>query len=253
MKKLITVALSLMLMVGLSCVVIAGSLDSPGAPSEGSGMYTLQNLYDYLTSDTALTVQSSFQEPTSGPSSTMKTTKEIGDVIKALHDLCNVTADNVELGKTFFCTQSGRWGVQTGTLSALPRPTATPTITPTPTPTTVPWDKARCEAGPYFGYWSPRSDGGDGCWLEGSPASSCTTVCAEHALTCVNANWSVGTVACLTCQYLHNKTSCTLETGRPNNPCWNGSGCYGNSNAVQDCDATIFQNHYRQCVCEPQS
>ncbi|MCX6354066.1 MAG: hypothetical protein NTZ78_04060 [Candidatus Aureabacteria bacterium] len=41
MKKLITVALGFMLMVGLSGLVVAGSLDSPGAPSAGSGMYTL--------------------------------------------------------------------------------------------------------------------------------------------------------------------------------------------------------------------
>jgi len=135
MKKLITVALSLMFVVCLSYTVIAGSLDSPGAPSAGSGMYTLQNLYDYLTSGTALTVQSSFQEPTSGPGSTMKSTKEIGDTIAGKFNLCAATADNVEQGVTFFCTQAGSWGVQTGTLSALPRPTATPTITPTPTQT----------------------------------------------------------------------------------------------------------------------
>jgi len=139
MKKLITAALSLILMVGLSCVAIAGSLNSPGAPSAGSGMYTLQNLYDYLTSGTALTVQSSFQEPTSGPTAgTMKTTKEIGDAIKASFAQCPVTADNVESGVKFFCTQSGSWGVQTGTLVALPRPTATPTQTSTPTATQTP-------------------------------------------------------------------------------------------------------------------
>ena len=115
MKKLITVALSLMFVVCLSYTVIAGSLDSPGAPSAGSGMYTLQNLYDYLTSGTALTVQGSFQEPTSGPGSTMKTTRQIGDDIAALFGQCPATADNVESGVKFFCTQPGSWGVQTGT------------------------------------------------------------------------------------------------------------------------------------------
>jgi len=135
MKNLITLALSLMLMVGLSGLAVAGSLDSPGAPSAGSGMYTLQNLYDYLTSGTALTVQSSFQEPTTGPTAgTMKTTKEIGDAIKALLDQSDVGPDNVESGKRFFCTQAGSWGIQTGILSALPRPTTTPTATPTTTP-----------------------------------------------------------------------------------------------------------------------
>jgi len=136
MKKLITVALSLMLMVGLSGLAVAGSLDSPGAPSAGSGMYTLQNLYDYLTSGTALTVQTSFQEPTSGPTAgTMKTTKEIGDDIKAKFVLCDATADKVASGTKFFSTVSGNWGVQTGTAQLVPTPTLTPTPTPTPTAT----------------------------------------------------------------------------------------------------------------------
>jgi len=119
-----------MFAVSISGLAIAGSLDSPGAPSAGSGMYTLQNLYDYLTSGTALTVQSSFQEPASGPGSTMKTTKEIGDAIKALLDQSTVTADEVKAGERFFCTQPGSWGVQTGT--GLMQPTPTPTITPDP-------------------------------------------------------------------------------------------------------------------------
>ncbi|MCX6354221.1 MAG: fibrinogen-like YCDxxxxGGGW domain-containing protein [Candidatus Aureabacteria bacterium] len=132
MKKMITVALSFIFMVGISGLAIAGSLDSPGAPSAGSGMYTLQNLYDYLTSGAALTVQSSFQEPTSGPGSTMKTTKQIGDDVKAVFDLCaTTTAANVESGKPFFCTQPGSWGIQTGTAQLVPTPT--PTLTPTAT------------------------------------------------------------------------------------------------------------------------
>ncbi|MCX6355081.1 MAG: fibrinogen-like YCDxxxxGGGW domain-containing protein [Candidatus Aureabacteria bacterium] len=139
MKKLITAAISLLFAVGLSGLAVAGSLDSPGAPSAGSGMYTLQNLYDYLTSGTALAVQSSFQEPTSGPGSTMKTTKEIGDDIKALFDLCPVSSADVKSGVRFFCTQAGSWGVQTGTAQIVPTPTPTqtPTLTPTATPTVM--------------------------------------------------------------------------------------------------------------------
>jgi len=47
MKKLITIVLGLIPMAG---VAIAGSIDSPGAPSSGSGMYTIGQLYDYLNS-----------------------------------------------------------------------------------------------------------------------------------------------------------------------------------------------------------
>jgi len=150
MKKLLTIALSLLSAVCISYTAIAGSLDSPGAPSAGSGMYTLQNLYDYLTSGAQLTVQTSFQEPTYGPTAgTMKTTKEIGDAVATSFAMCDTTAANVESGKKFFCTVSGSWGVQTGTLSALPRPTATPTITPIPTstPTITPYGVyASCKA-----------------------------------------------------------------------------------------------------------
>ncbi|MCX6355669.1 MAG: DUF2341 domain-containing protein [Candidatus Aureabacteria bacterium] len=115
-------------------MVVAGSIDAPGAPSLGSGMYTLQNLYDYLVNGSALTVQSGFQEPGAAPGSTMKTTRELGDAIKALHDQCDATAYNVELGKKFFCTQPGSWGVQTGRVCIAGTPTPTPTITPTSTP-----------------------------------------------------------------------------------------------------------------------
>jgi len=140
MKKLITAALSLVFMVGLSGLAVAGSLDAPGAPSAGSGMYTLQNLYDYIVSGTALTVQTGFQEPIAAPASTMKTTKEIGDALKSSFGQCNVTADNVELGKTFFCTLPGSWGVQTGRvcIAGTPTPTETPTPTPTITSTSTP-------------------------------------------------------------------------------------------------------------------
>ncbi|MCX6354848.1 MAG: hypothetical protein NTZ78_08095 [Candidatus Aureabacteria bacterium] len=118
MRATLVVVLSAIFATALCCMAIAGSLDSPGAPSAGSGMYTLQNLYDYLTSGTALTVQSSFQEPTTGPTAgTMKTTKQIGDAIKALLDQSDVDPDNVESGKRFFCTQPGSWGVKTGTLT----------------------------------------------------------------------------------------------------------------------------------------
>ncbi|MCX6355079.1 MAG: fibrinogen-like YCDxxxxGGGW domain-containing protein [Candidatus Aureabacteria bacterium] len=150
MKRLMTVVSGVIFAFGMAGLVVAGSIDSPGAPSAGSGMYTLQNLYDYLTSGSALTVQTSFQEPTTGPTAgTMKTTKQIGDAIKALLDQSDVGPDNVESGKRFFCTQSESWGIQTGTLSLLPRPTATPTITstptftPTPTPTPI---YASCKA-----------------------------------------------------------------------------------------------------------
>ncbi|MCX6355858.1 MAG: hypothetical protein NTZ78_13295 [Candidatus Aureabacteria bacterium] len=141
MKKFMKFVLVLMFAGGLAGMAIAGSNEPSGPPTGGSGMYTLQNLYDYLMSGTALTVQTSFQEPASEPTAgTMKSTKQIGDDIKTMLERLNATtADNVELGKPFFCTQPGSWGIQTGTGLMQPTPTITPIPTITPTPT-ITWD-----------------------------------------------------------------------------------------------------------------
>jgi len=117
MKKLMTIVLGLMCAVGMAGMAIAGNIDSPGPPSGGSGMYTLLNLYDYLTSGTALTVQTSFQEPGAGPGSTMKSTKQIGDDVKALFVQCDAAVADVKSGKKFFSTVAGSWGVKTGTMA----------------------------------------------------------------------------------------------------------------------------------------
>ncbi|MCX6353542.1 MAG: hypothetical protein NTZ78_01405 [Candidatus Aureabacteria bacterium] len=118
MKKIMAMALGLLFAASMAGMAAAGSLDSPGSPSVGSGMYTLQNLYDYLTSGTALTAQSGFQEPTAAPGSTMKTTKEIGDGISVLFGQCPATIADVRQGVKFFSTVSGSWGVRTGTMQA---------------------------------------------------------------------------------------------------------------------------------------
>ncbi|MCX6355096.1 MAG: hypothetical protein NTZ78_09370 [Candidatus Aureabacteria bacterium] len=60
MRAKLVVVVSVMLMAGLCSMVVAGSLDSPGAPSAGSGMYTLQQVYDYLYAGTVPTIPESF-------------------------------------------------------------------------------------------------------------------------------------------------------------------------------------------------
>jgi len=80
-------------------------------------MYTLQNLYDYLTAGTALTVAGSFQEPSAGPGSSMVNTRKIGDDVKALFDQGVATTADVKSGVKFFSTVPGSWGVQTGIMA----------------------------------------------------------------------------------------------------------------------------------------
>ena len=130
MKSLMMAALGLICAAGMAGMAMAGSIDSPGVPSAGSGMYSLSQVYNYLNSGIDVTPVPDFQEPGAAPGPTMKTMKDIYDDIKAKYIQCPATADNVESGVKFFCTQSGSWGVQTGTY--LGPPTATPTITPTP-------------------------------------------------------------------------------------------------------------------------
>ncbi|MCX6355095.1 MAG: hypothetical protein NTZ78_09365 [Candidatus Aureabacteria bacterium] len=133
MRTTLVVVVSVMFSVGMAGMAVAGSIDSPGAPSAGSGMYSLTQVYDYLNSGIEVTPVPSFQEPSSAPGSTMKTLKDIYDDLRAKYIQCTVTADKVKSGEKFFCTQPGRWGVQTGT--AYIPPTPTPTSIPTPTPT----------------------------------------------------------------------------------------------------------------------
>ncbi|MCX6355132.1 MAG: fibrinogen-like YCDxxxxGGGW domain-containing protein [Candidatus Aureabacteria bacterium] len=134
MRRLIVIVVSVMFSVGLCGMAIAGSIDSPGAPTVGSGMYTLQQIYDYLNSGIKPTSVPSFQEPGAAPGSTMKTTKEILDDTVAKFDECPATAADVKSGVKFFCHVSGSWGVQTGILVVPPTPTPTSTPTGTPTP-----------------------------------------------------------------------------------------------------------------------
>ncbi|MCX6355619.1 MAG: DUF1566 domain-containing protein [Candidatus Aureabacteria bacterium] len=138
MKRWMMLVSAVMFSVGAAGAAVAGSMDFNGAPSGGSGMYSLSQVYDYLNWGTVAPTPGPFREPGVGPGSTMKTLKEIYDDIKAKLDECGATAADVKAGKTFFSTLSGSWGVQTG-MWATPTPTNTPTpiptITPTPTPT----------------------------------------------------------------------------------------------------------------------
>jgi len=246
MKKLMTIVLGLMCAVGMAGMAIAGNIDSPGPPSSGSGMYTLQNLYDYLTSGTALTVPGSFQEPGAGPGSTMKSTKQIGDDVKALFVQCDATAANVESGKKFFSTVSGNWGVKTGTGLMQPTPTATPTITPIPTPTPKPetvwigslevpmWlDQAGCNFGTQVAGISGRATWADGLvfagktdWRMPTETELCRIRQGRAALGSYDHNW-IASSSLNGGNVWNHDLACDARPGY--NDCWpvNGQDCNG--------------------------
>jgi len=117
MKK--SVLLSLMMVTGLiiSVGVPAGDLDPSFGPQSGSGMYTLSEVYYYLTEGTEGTIATSFQEPAAGPGPTMMDTKVIYEDIETIFNSCTASPATVLTGVPFFSTDTSAWGMQTGTYS----------------------------------------------------------------------------------------------------------------------------------------
>ena len=98
--------------------VEAGSLDAPAAPTDaGSAMYTLNDLFNRLTTGTAGTPRTgAFVEPAAGPGGTMHTLTDIMGKMPALDNTNGATVANVLAGKTFWGLTSGAWGLKTGTM-----------------------------------------------------------------------------------------------------------------------------------------
>ena len=117
MKK--SALFSLMMVTGLiiTAGVPAGSLEPSWGPQSGSGLYTLSDVYYYLTEGTEGSVKDSFQGPTAGPGSTMMNTKVIYDDVKSEFDGCVAGPGDVLSGTTFFSTDTSAWGVQSGTIA----------------------------------------------------------------------------------------------------------------------------------------
>ncbi|MDM8551967.1 DUF1566 domain-containing protein [Desulfobacterales bacterium HSG2] len=116
-KRLASVVLCLAITVFWSGTAAAGDPDYSGSPADGSGMPTLQEVYEYLINGTAETPNMSFEDPVAGPGVAMKSTREIYDDIKVEFDQCTATPDKVQSGVKFFSTASGNWGVKTGTMT----------------------------------------------------------------------------------------------------------------------------------------
>ena len=96
-------------------VVLAGNLDSPGAPdADASKSYNLEEIYDRLDTGAAGT-QTAFTEPSVGPGSTGHTLDEVMGKAPAVDATDGAGVADVATGKTFWGLTSGEWGLQTGT------------------------------------------------------------------------------------------------------------------------------------------
>jgi hypothetical protein len=107
------------LLLATAGIVVAGSLNPGSGPdTAGSQMYTLQQIYDRLTSGAAGTKMTAFTEPATGPTAgTMRTLDEVMAAAPAVDGTNGATTANVASGKTFWGLTSGQWGLQTGTAS----------------------------------------------------------------------------------------------------------------------------------------
>ena len=100
-----------------SMTAFAGDLDSPGAPADGSGMYSLEDIYNRLNTGASGTQGGPFKEPSAGPTAgTGHNLNEVMGKAPAEDDTNGAAPANVGLGKTFWGLGSGNWGPQTGTM-----------------------------------------------------------------------------------------------------------------------------------------
>jgi hypothetical protein len=119
MKKLMVVALTLMVMLFFGAISFAGSLDDTGSPtSTSSAMFTLEDIYDRLGTGAAGTKRpGAFVEPSSGPAPTGHTLDEVMGLAPTVDDTNGAIPAGVVSGKTFWGLKSGNWGLKTGTMT----------------------------------------------------------------------------------------------------------------------------------------
>jgi len=132
MKKLVLVWLAMVMGLVLTASQRAGTLYPSWGPQSGSGMYTLSEVYYYLTEGREGSIAGSFQDPAAGPGSTMMNTKVIYDGIKAEFDGCDAGPGDVLSGTTFFNIDTSAWGAQAGTMPNESGQVITPTTTNQP-------------------------------------------------------------------------------------------------------------------------
>jgi len=76
--KYVVIGVVLGLLLLSAAVVLAGSLDSPGSPTDAAAqMYTVEQIYNQLDTGAAATKMTTFTEPSAGPDSTGRTLDEV--------------------------------------------------------------------------------------------------------------------------------------------------------------------------------
>lgn len=127
MRNKLTVGITLGFVVGLLfsavTIVLAGNLVPSGGPANpDSQMYTLQQIYEQLTTGTTSEKMEAFTEPVAGPGTgTMVTLDEIMAAAPVIHTNA-ATQTGVLSGTVVWGLSGDAWGVITGTRPYLPVP-----------------------------------------------------------------------------------------------------------------------------------
>lgn len=128
-KEFLIISISVL---AIFIIVKAGNIDSPAVPATDTGrMYTLEQIYQTITSGTTATKQSGgFTEPSSSPGSTMHTLDDI--YAKLATGITDAVAGNVLATKTFISRTAGSGETAvTGTMTNVGAQTITPTTSNT--------------------------------------------------------------------------------------------------------------------------
>ncbi len=112
------IVLTVTVLLAGAAPLLAGNLDSPGAPSSGSEMVPLQGIYDRLDSGAFLNVSGGFAEPSAGPEATGVSLNNITSVLPQPDNTNGLLPSEAMSGKTFWGLRTdGTWGPQTGSLA----------------------------------------------------------------------------------------------------------------------------------------
>lgn len=117
-RYILLVVVLLVLAFGVGRLSAAGgTLDSPGPPDDpASASYTLEDIYNRLDTGAAGS-QSTFSEPTSGPTvGTGHTLDEVMTIAPEIDDTYGATQTRVLTGAIIWGLTSGQWGQITGTM-----------------------------------------------------------------------------------------------------------------------------------------
>ena len=132
MRNKLTIGVIIGVVIGVllsgGALVLAGNLNPPGGPTASAAqMYTLQQIYDRLTTGATGVKMTTFTEPASGPGTgTMHTLDDIMAAAPAVDNASGAAPADVRAGKTFWGLTGGAWGLRTGTLTNAAYPAPVP-------------------------------------------------------------------------------------------------------------------------------